>query len=97
MDERITTLHPLPGKRGVSISKAKYDITRQAICDTFRERGELTHTQLAEEVNRKLAGKFDGSITWYVTTVKLDLEARGLIQRIPKTMPPRLRWNENGS
>jgi hypothetical protein len=26
---------------------------------------------------------FEGSIPWYVTTVKLDLEARGVIERVP--------------
>jgi len=38
-----------------------------------------------------LQSSFDGSISWYVTTVKLDAEARGLIQRVPKSRPQRLR------
>ncbi len=32
-----------------------------------------------------------GSIGWYTTTVKLDLEARGLIERIEGSKPQRLR------
>ncbi len=73
------------------ISKAKYDLIREAIIETMRSREELTFMQVAEAVNEKLSGKFDGSITWYVTTVKLDLEARKVIRRVPKTNPPQLR------
>ena len=32
-----------------------------------------------------------GSLSWYLTTVKLDLEARGLIERVPHSVPQRLR------
>ena len=38
--------------------------------------------------------KFDGSISWYVTTIKLDLEARGIIERIPKKRPQTLKLNK---
>jgi hypothetical protein len=30
---------------------------------------------------------FNGSVMWYVTTVKLDLEARGEIKRVPNSRP----------
>jgi hypothetical protein len=30
------------------------------------------------------------SVLWYVTTVKLDLEARGLVRRVPGSSPQRL-------
>jgi hypothetical protein len=41
-------------------------------------------------------GTSEGSISWYVTTVKLDLEARGLIARVPGSHPQRLRMAEEG-
>lgn len=91
MDERILTQHPEAGKQGTRISKAKYDVIREAILETLRARGELTFTELTEVVKEKLAGTFEGSIPWYVTTVKLDLEARQEIERIPKSKPQRLR------
>jgi DNA-binding Lrp family transcriptional regulator len=88
---RVLTKHPDPGKQGVRISKAKYDLIRRMILDLLRANGEITFTQLANAVNERLAGKFDGSISWYVITVKLDLEARNVIERVPKSKPQRLR------
>ncbi len=90
MEEKILTRHPEAGKSGVNISKAKYDAVKAAILETLGA-GERTFDELAEAVNLKLAGRFDGSIRWYVTTVKLDLEARGMIARVPKSSPQRLR------
>ncbi len=94
MDEKILTKHPDPGKQGVSISRAKYDMIRETILDLLRTNGEMTFmtfTELVEAANERLEGKFDGSISWYVTSVKLDLEARGVIQRVPKSKPQRLK------
>ena len=93
MEAKILTHHP-HGKAGVNISKNKYDTIRGAILDSLREHGELTFAELTEDVRRKLEGSFDGSINWYVTTVKLDLEARGQIERIPRQTPQRLRLVE---
>lgn len=47
---------------------------------------------LTEEVRHKLAGHFDGSISWYVTTVKLDLEARGMTERVPRKLHNSFVW-----
>ena len=88
------TRHPDPGKSGVNISRQKYDAIRAAILDAIRARGEITFKDLAQDVRTGLAGRFDGSISWYVTTVKLDLEARGLIERVPKNRPQCLRLVE---
>ena len=90
MDEKILTLHP-QGKTGTNISKAKYDQMRDAILSTLQTHGEMTFAGLNNAVSRKLEGKFDGSIGWYFTTVKLDLEARNELMRIPKSSPQRIR------
>jgi hypothetical protein len=42
---------------------------------------ELTHTELQDQFNKSLTGKFSGNISWYGETVKLDLEARKIIER----------------
>ena len=80
MEEKILTQHP-EGKRGVNISKQKYDLVRVTILDCLGG-NELTHPELDRCVNEKLAGKFDRSISWYMECVKLDLEARKVIERI---------------
>jgi len=90
VEERILTLHP-EGKQGVNISKQKYDVIQQAILAILGEQGEVFFKDLAAEVEHRLEGNFVGSISWYVTSVKLDLEARGVIKRISKSSPQRLR------
>jgi hypothetical protein len=42
---------------------------------------ELTHTDLMEELFSRVKNNFDGGVQWYGQTVKLDLEARKLIER----------------
>jgi DNA-binding Lrp family transcriptional regulator len=89
MDEKIQTLHP-QGKQGVNINKDKYDVIKAAIINVLQKQGEMTFNGLNDEVSRQLEGNFAGSIGWYVTTVKLDLEARGVIERFGKS-PQQLR------
>ena len=90
MKEKILTLHP-EGKQGVNISKEKYDSVKDAIIKSLQDKGELTFTKLGSEVKKELGGKFEGSISWYYTTVKLDLEARGKVMRIPGSSPQRIK------
>lgn len=94
MAERIMTLHP-QGKAGVNIEKDKYDEMRRALLKVipkggdgvlFGDLGDLVLDHLNEDAYPKGA-----SVLWYVTTVKQDLEARGLIEQVPKAKPQRLR------
>lgn len=89
-EDRILTKHP-EDKRGVNILREKYDITKKAILDSLTGKEEILLKEASDDVHRKLTGRFDGSIPWYFTTVKLDLEARGIIQRIPGKRPQRIR------
>lgn len=90
MPDRITTLHP-GGKQGTTIDKDKYDVIRDAILVLLNEHGELAFGDLRAKAEERLGDTFDGSVSWYVTTVKLDLEARGEVERVPKQRPQRLR------
>jgi len=81
MDEKILTLHP-QGKRGVNIRRSKYETMKKTILEVLRK-GGLTHHELTHAVERKLRGKFEGSIPWYMEGTKLDLEAREMIERAP--------------
>lgn len=80
-EQKILTLHPEEGKQGVNISRAKYGMIRQAILDAVRSQGSISYKGLVSLVEYKLRNRFEGSVSWYVTTVKLDLEARGEIER----------------
>jgi hypothetical protein len=93
MTEKILTLHP-EGKAGVNIDRDKYEMIREAILGLIDSREEIAFKNLAPEVGRLIGESFDGSVSWYVTTVKLDLEARGIITRVPKTTPQRIRMSE---
>jgi hypothetical protein len=44
-------------------------------------RKELTHTELLTELTSSLKSKFTGNVGWHLMVVKLDLEARKLIER----------------
>ncbi len=38
--------------------------------------------------------KLKTSILWYVTAVQLDLEARGVLERVPESSPQKLRLKQ---
>lgn len=82
-EEKILTLHPDESKQGVNISRNKYEMIRQAILEAVRSQGTITYQGLVSLVDYNLRNRFEGSIQWYVTTVKLDLEARGVIEHVP--------------
>jgi hypothetical protein len=86
MKDMIRTLHP-EKKQGVNISKAKYEIIRSAILSTLQTQNEMTFRNLSRAVEKKMNGDFEGSVIWYVTAVKLDLEARGMVKRVHNSRP----------
>ncbi len=91
MSDTILTRHPDRDKQGVRISRAKYAQVRAAILATLKARGEMTFGDLGRAVEQRLSGKFEGSARWYYTTVKLDMEARQELLRVPGTRPQRVR------
>ena len=94
MVDKIMTQHPDQGKVGVNIDKLKYADVRETILDVIQSRGTITFKGLVDEVSARLGRAFDGSVPWYVTTIKLDLEAKGVIERIPNKKPQELRLVE---
>ncbi len=90
MKDMIRTLHPQK-KQGVNISREKYEIIREAILSALHKQNEITFKNLSRAVEKQVNGNFEGSVTWYVTTVKLELEARGLIKRVPNSRPQLVR------
>jgi hypothetical protein len=91
-EEKILTKHPL-GKSGKNISKQKYGVLKEAILSALQNR-ELTHTELFKQLNKRLGSRFAGNISWYGETVKLDLEARKMIERT-SSKPQKYRLKPN--
>ena len=93
-EEKVLCYTPSPGKKPTHIVKWKYDVISKAIMDVIPSKGEGI---LFKDLPSLALGKIGvdkmesiGSHTWYTTTVKLDLEYKGLIYRVPKSKPQRL-------
>ena len=88
--DRIHTKHP-GGKKGVNISAEKYNLVKDTLISILRDKVQITYQELNNLAIDRLKENFKGSISWYVVTVKLDLEANGIIQRIPDTSPHQIK------
>ena len=92
---KIQLRHPDPAKSAPRISSEKYEAVKSAILQAVSETETgILFRDLPERVSElmstdQLANL--GSVGWYTTTVKFDLEARGLIERVPGSNPRRLR------
>lgn len=91
-EEKILTKHPL-GKSGKNISKQKYETLKREILSALQNR-ELTHTELFNQLKKRLTSKFPGNVSWYGETVKLDLEARKIVERT-NSKPQKYRLKPN--
>ncbi len=76
----IQTLHPQANKTNKKIAFSKYNFIKENILNILKD-NELTHTELMEELFSRVKDNFEGGVQWYGETVKLDLEARKLIER----------------
>lgn len=87
---KIQLLNPDPAKKGAMVDEQKYEVVKQTILDIIDERGKVVFKELMEEVSLRLKPMFEGSPSWYCTAVKLDLEARGIIERIAGSKPQQI-------
>lgn len=94
-DEKAVVETPTPGKQPTRIDKWKYDLVRQAILSVipagedgvaFNQLAKLVAAQIPADDLERL-----GSVSWYTTTIKLDMEVKGELERIPGAKPQRLR------
>ena len=91
---KFQTIHPEAGKQGTKIDAAKYEAMKAALLAVLpADDAGFPFQDLADAVRPHLPTELfaNASISWYVVTVKLDLEARGLIERVPSARPQRLR------
>jgi len=69
-----------------------YELFKNSILAVLRQRAP-THTELVDGVRKHVARQFEGNVDWHVMTVKLDLEARGVLERT-RAKPQRYRLVE---
>lgn len=93
-EERILCQTPSPGKQPTRIVKWKYDLVHKAILKSVPGKGEgLLFKELPRKVEHNLARKDRqrlGSIGWYTTVVKLDMEVKKELKRVPGAKPQHL-------
>jgi len=83
------------GSPGGRLARDKYDAVKKVLLDVIPKNAEgVPFRELAGHVQRALPRAMlpaKGSASWLATTVKLDLEGRGVLERIPGSKPQRLR------
>ena len=93
-NEMMEALHPDPAKNGTRVTKATYEAYREAMLKVVpKEEEGIAFMDLKgamePHVDKELLATT--SIGWWTTVVKLDLEARGVIERIPGKGRQRVR------
>ena len=91
MEQTIQLRHPA-GKKAVSMDQSKYDLLKKPLLRQLKTNDGSTHTEILQAILNDFdrnGTTFDGSVEWHMEWVKLDLEARNEIKRIPKTSPIR--------
>ena len=89
MNEKVQLKHPR-GKKPIRMSKEKYDLLKPAVLKYLRAKGEGTFSEMSSAIEKDFKAKgqaFQGSLSWHLEWVKLDLEARKVIKHVPKTSP----------
>lgn len=84
-----------PARAGAIVDRERFDCVQDVILRvlpwdaqgmTWAELSEMIAPLLPDRLFRHM-----GTVRWYAKAVQLDLEARGVIERVPESKPPRLR------
>ncbi len=89
----VETRNVNTGRPGPRIPQEMYDAVKAAILAVVPEEAPgFPWKELPAAVKRHAPPRLfeRASVDWYTVTVKLDLEARGLIARVPGARPQRL-------
>jgi len=93
-EQKVKCETPTPGKKPTNVPKWKYDAVRKAILKSVPKHGEgVLFKDLPAIVNDLLSREDKarlGSVSWHTTCVKLDMEVKGDIKRVPGSSPQRL-------
>jgi len=87
--------NPESNEPGIEIARWKYDLMSRVILEVVSQNSEgIGIFDLPKLIDRRLTREERsglGSVAWYAIIVKLDLEARGEIERVPQSRPERVR------
>jgi hypothetical protein len=89
VEKKIQLKHP-DGKKAPSIATDTYDAICKSLIGCLTRKKKATYAAMVREVGADFKiskTKFRGSLQWYVEWVRLDLEAKGTLKKIPKTSP----------
>lgn len=92
--EMIEALNPDPNKQGTRVTKSTYDAYRTAMLKAIPDDDVGIYFQdLSGAVEQHVSPELleNTSVGWWTTVLKLDLEARGVIERIPGKGKQRVR------
>ena len=88
-----------------NLKEEKYSLIREAMLTALPDSSSdgMPFAQLEQQVAAHLGARNvpkalfpkPGSVRWYTKAVQLDLEAKGLIERVPKQSPIRLRKRQD--
>lgn len=92
--DKVSCRSPDPSKTPTNIPKWKYDTVANAIMEILRAEEAAYFSDLPDKVGETLSPEARdnlGSLAWHVTTVKLEMETRGDIERVEGKGKHRLR------
>ena len=92
--EMFKAQHPDPEKQGATVTKSTYDADKAALLKVIPSSEEgIEYGALSKAVQPHISAELLESTSpgWWVTTVKLDLEARGVIERVKTKGRQRVR------
>lgn len=95
-EEKVECRTPTPGRASVRVPRWKYEAVRKAVLAAVRDAGAegLAFKELPDAVKARLSAEDRdrlGSVVWWTTTVKLDMETKGEIERLAAKGGQRLR------
>jgi hypothetical protein len=92
--DKVVCETPTPGKKPTGIDQWKYDLLRNAILEVLPKQGNgVPFGDLANLIKDCLgSGQLSrlGSLAWYTTAVKLDMEVKEDNRRVSDSNPQRL-------
>jgi len=76
----------------------KYDLLTSEMVQYLTANTDGTFSEISKSIFQSLNDRkiiLNGSLNWYLEWVKLDLEARQVITRVPKTSPQKYILTKN--